>query len=86
MQQQITVHQPPLAPTIAGRVPAQPQTVGTALHTLLPNLFTSRRRCTIARPVLHGVVVPMEAELEALMRSGAGYADGFIHIVVELMD
>ena len=85
-QQQISVHQPPLPLSIPGRVPAQPQTVGTMLHMLLPNLFTSRRRCTLARPVLHGVEVPMEAGLEELMRGGMGYADGFLHVVVELLE
>ncbi|OKL56670.1 Autophagy protein 5 [Talaromyces atroroseus] len=59
----------------------QPQTVGSALHTLLPNLFPSRRIPVLAKPVLHGVVLPMSAPLEEVARSAA-YGDGWIAIVI----
>jgi autophagy-related protein 5 len=72
-------------PTLGGRIGStatgQPQTLGTALHTLLPNLFPSRRTPVLARPVLHGAVVPMGSHLEELNRCAA-YADGWLGIVV----
>ncbi|PWY91261.1 autophagy protein Apg5 [Aspergillus heteromorphus CBS 117.55] len=37
----------------------QTQTIGSALHTLLPHLFPSRRTPVLAKPVLHGAAVPM---------------------------
>lgn len=58
-----------------------PQTLGTALHTLLPSLFPSRRTPVLARPVLHGAVVPMSSPLEELSRYAA-YADGWLAVVV----
>ena len=73
------------APTLGGRVGSttagQPQTLGTALHTLLPNLFPSRRTPVLARPVLHGAIVPMGSHLEELTRCAA-YADGWLGVVV----
>jgi autophagy-related protein 5 len=72
-------------PTPGGRIGSttagQPQTLGTALHTLLPNLFPSRRTPVLARPVLHGAVVPMSSHLEELTRCAA-YADGWLGVVV----
>jgi autophagy-related protein 5 len=58
-----------------------PQTLGTALHNMLPRLFPSRRTPIFARPILHGVSVPMSAQLEELARY-ACYADGWLGIVV----
>ena len=65
------------------RVPAQgqPQTLGTALHTMLPNLFPSRRTPILGRPILHGAAVPMGANLEELAR-WACYADGWLGVVI----
>lgn len=74
----------PVSPNPAThRVPTQgqPQTLGTALHTMLPNLFPSRRTPILGRPVLHGAVVPMGANLEELAR-WACYADGWLGVVV----
>jgi autophagy-related protein 5 len=59
----------------------QPQTLGTALHTMLPNLFPSRRTPMLGRPILHGAAVPMGAHLEELAR-WASYADGWLGVVV----
>lgn len=59
------------------------QTVGTALHTLLPSLFPSRRTPILAKPLLHGAVVPMNAILEDVA-SKACYADGWVNIVVAI--
>ncbi|KAJ5811935.1 hypothetical protein N7474_008236 [Penicillium riverlandense] len=62
----------------------QPQTVGTVLHTLLPNLFPSRRTPVLAKPVLHGAVLPMSAPIEEVVRSSA-YGDGWAYLVVRMM-
>ncbi|PYI18785.1 hypothetical protein BO99DRAFT_433318, partial [Aspergillus violaceofuscus CBS 115571] len=50
----------------AARGAPQVQTVGSALHALLPNLFPSRRTPVLAKPVLHGAAVPMAAPVEEL--------------------
>lgn len=63
---------------------SQPQTVGTVLHTLLPNLFPSRRTPVLAKPVLHGAVLPMSAPIEEVVRSSA-YGDGWAYLVVRMM-
>lgn len=62
----------------------QAQTVGTALHTHMPDLFPSRRTCVLARPLLHGVVLPMQAPLAQLLPV-AMYLDGFLHITILMM-
>lgn len=60
------------------------QTMGTALHALLPTLFPSRRTPILAKAVLHGAVVPMSALIKDLMRTAA-YLDGWIHLGVVMM-
>ena len=87
----LQAHVPPViapsssSPSPGGRIGSamagQPQTLGTALHTLLPNLFPSRRTPVLARPVLHGAIVPMGSHLEELTRCAA-YADGWLGVVV----
>ena len=67
--------------TRPGSAQQQPQTLGTALHSLVPGLFPSRRTPVLARPILHGAQVPMSAHLEELARS-CGYADGWLGIVI----
>ncbi|KAF4261466.1 autophagy protein 5 [Aspergillus fumigatus] len=62
----------------------QVQTLGSALHSLLPNLFPSRRTPVLAKPVLHGAAVPMSAPIEELVRSCA-YGDGWVYIVIRMM-
>ena len=62
----------------------QPQTVGTALNSILPTIFPSRRNPLLAQPVLHGAVVPMGAIIEELGRAAA-YADGFLHLAVVML-
>ena len=62
----------------------EPNTLGTMLHTILPSLFPSRRRATLARPVMHGAVVPLGAPVEALYRVGAGY-DGWASVVIDML-
>lgn len=62
----------------------QPQTLGTALNSLLPTIFPSRRNPLLAQPVLHGSVVPMVAPVEDLGRAAA-YADGFLHVAVVML-
>lgn len=63
---------------------SQPQTLGTALHSLLPHLFPSRRTPVLAKPVLHGAAVPMSAPVEEVVRSSA-YGDGWVYIVIRMM-
>lgn len=62
-----------------------PQTLGTALHDLLPKLFPSRTSFIHAQAVLHGAVVPLTTKLEELVE-GAAFCDGFLHIAVRVMD
>jgi len=62
----------------------QPQTLGTALNSILPTIFPSRRNPLLAQPVLHGAAVPMSAVLGELGRA-AGYMDGFLHVVVVML-
>ena len=62
----------------------QPQTVGTALNTVLPTIFPSRRNPLLAEPVLHGAVIPMRAILADLSRAAA-YLDGFLHIAIVML-
>jgi autophagy-related protein 5 len=55
-----------------------------ALNQVLPSVFPSRRNPVLATVVLHGAVVPMSAPVEELVRA-AGFADGFLHIVVVML-
>lgn len=71
-----------IAPTTSGT--REPQTLGSALHMLLPALFPSRRTPILAKPVLHGCVVPMGAPVEELLRNAA-YLDGWLHLGVVMM-
>ena len=91
---QMKVLQFPVAPTAMGVSPSttvqaraatlpQAQTLGTALHTLLPGLFPSRRTPILARPILHGAQVPLNAHLEDLVRWSC-YADGWLSIVISI--
>lgn len=59
----------------------QPQTLGTALNSVLPTIFPSRRNPIYARPVLHGASVPLAARLDELGKAAA-YTDGFLHFAV----
>ncbi|EEH35402.1 autophagy-related protein 5 [Paracoccidioides lutzii Pb01] len=63
---------------------SQPQTVGSSLNSLLPSLFPSKRIPVLAKPVLQGAVVPLIATLEEVVRV-AGYADGWLAIVVTMV-
>lgn len=60
------------------------QTVGTALNSTIPDIFPSRRRPLLAKPVLHGAMLPMAAPLEGLAQDAA-YLDGFIHLAVVML-
>lgn len=61
------------------------QTLGSALNSVLPSLFPSRRDAIIAEPILHGAPVPFRAPLEEVMREAA-YADGWVHLGVLMID
>ncbi|RDW69084.1 autophagy protein 5 [Aspergillus mulundensis] len=67
----------------AGSQP-QTQTIGTALHSILPHLFPSRRTPVLAKPVLHGAAVPLSAPVEEVVRAAA-YGDGWVYIVIRMM-
>lgn len=71
-----------ITPVLAGT--REPQSLGTALHAQLPTLFPSRRTPILAKPVLHGSVVPMTAPVEELLRTTA-YLDGWLHLGVIMM-
>jgi autophagy-related protein 5 len=62
----------------------QPQTIGTALNQILPTLFPSRRSALLAQAVLHGAVLPLNANVEDLVRATA-YLDGWLHIAIVMM-
>lgn len=62
----------------------QPQTIGTALNQVLPTLFPSRRSPLLAQAVLHGAVLPLNANVEDLVRATA-YLDGWLHIAIVMM-
>jgi autophagy-related protein 5 len=62
----------------------QPQTLGTALNTLVPALFPSRRSPLLAHPILHGAIVPLSVSIEELAEF-ACYADGFLHVAIAMM-
>ena len=78
MQRALKVVQGLVQPSIS---PREPQTLGTALHALLPTVFPSRRSYIHAKAVLHGAVVPLSANMQELLR-GAAYKDGFLHVAV----
>jgi len=62
----------------------EPQTLGTALHGMLPTVFPSRRSYIHAQAVLHGAIVPLVAPVEDLMKAAA-YPDGFLHFSVVMV-
>lgn len=90
---QMKVLQAQVSPTIplqaggtaaqARAVGGQPQTLGTALHTLIPSLFPSRRTPIIAKALLHGSPISLAANLDELTR-WACYADGWLHVVIAI--
>ena len=60
------------------------QTLGSALWSILPELFPSKRDPLYAEPILHGAPVPLRAPLEEVMREAA-YADGWLHLSLRMM-
>ncbi|KAK4131210.1 hypothetical protein BT67DRAFT_444977 [Trichocladium antarcticum] len=67
------------------RLPSRaPQTLGTALKSILPSLFPSSRDPVLANVTLHGGPVPFRAPLEELMREAA-YPDGWLCLCVVLL-
>ncbi|KAK6530035.1 autophagy protein 5 [Orbilia ellipsospora] len=88
----IRVYNPETGQVIQGTVPVkqpgtirgEPHTLGTALNSLVPILFPSKRSVVLARPVMHGIVLPLSVPLLELMRE-AMYPDGFLHITLAMM-
>ncbi|KAF3929028.1 hypothetical protein ABW20_dc0101708 [Dactylellina cionopaga] len=88
----IRVYNPETGQVIQGSVPVRqpgtirgdPHTLGTALNILVPILFPSKRSVVLARPVMHGIVLPLSVPLLELMRE-AMYPDGFLHITLAMM-
>ncbi|KAK9463818.1 autophagy protein Apg5-domain-containing protein [Lipomyces oligophaga] len=64
--------------------PKEVQTVGTALHTQLGYLFPSRRTYILAKPIVHGISVPMSAPLAELLYE-CMYTDGYLHICIVMI-
>ncbi|VVT47025.1 uncharacterized protein SAPINGB_P001506 [Magnusiomyces paraingens] len=60
------------------------QTLGTALNAATPQLFPSKRTCIVARPMVHGVEIPMGVALLELLQE-ALYPDGFLHVSIVMM-
>ena len=58
--------------------------MGSALNSIIPTLFPSRRDAILGEPILHGAVLPLEAPLEEVMRD-ASYADGWLHLAVWML-
>lgn len=56
-------------------------TVGEVLHGFFPDLFGCPKAYQDAKPVVHGIVVPIEAPLLQLYRECV-YIDGFLHITI----
>jgi autophagy-related protein 5 len=69
----------------ADGVSGEVQTLGSALHSMLPLLFPSRRDAILAEPILHGAPLPFRAPLEDIMREAA-YADGWIYLTVIMLN
>ncbi|EFE31834.1 autophagy protein Apg5, putative [Trichophyton benhamiae CBS 112371] len=72
---------PPKISTVSAGTEKQIQTIGTALHSVVPSLFPDDKDTNMATPILHGAAVPMSAPLEEMARCAA-YADGWLNIVV----
>jgi autophagy-related protein 5 len=70
-----------IPPTTSNR---EVQTLGSALRSILPELFPSKRDPLYAEPILHGAPVPLRAPLEEVMREAA-YADGWVHLGLRMM-
>ena len=77
----LQAHILPMISSNVGRSGTTPQTLGTALRGLIPDLFPSSRTPVLARTVLHGAFVPLTSHLEELARYAA-YSDGWLGIVV----
>lgn len=60
-------------------------TIGQSLHSHLPTFFPSETKPVIARAVVHGVEVPLEAVLANLYYM-AMYPDGFLHISLVMIN
>lgn len=60
------------------------QTVGSALNFKIPQLFPSKRTCILARPMIHGVEIPLSVPLLELIQE-ALYPDGFLHVSIVMM-
>jgi autophagy-related protein 5 len=61
------------------------QTIGTALHQVLPSLFPSRRTCLFARPVCQGVIIPMTTRVDLFAELFCG-GDGWTDIIIVMMN
>lgn len=77
-----TVHQALIKPKIEGST--TPVTLGVALNHHFPGLFPSKRTCITARPMIHGVAVPLIAPIIDLL-DDMMYTDGFLHIAIVMM-
>lgn len=61
-----------------------PTRLGEALHKIVPDLFPSTKNYIMAKPVLHGVTIPLDIALTELFRETL-YVDGFLHMSIVLI-
>lgn len=61
------------------------QTIGQSLHAHLPSFFPSATESVVARPILHGMEVPLAAGLCDLYYM-AMYPDGFLHMSLVMIN
>lgn len=54
------------------------------LNKMLPTLFPSRRIPVLAKPVLHGAVLPMTSPVDEVVKT-APYADGWLNVVISMV-
>lgn len=59
------------------------QTLGMVLNKIVPEIFPSRRAPILARPVVHGAMVPWNTPVLELMRA-AVFPDGFVHVTIAM--
>ncbi len=61
-----------------------PTKLGDALHKVVPDLFPSTKNNIIAKPVLHGITLPLNIPLTELFYECI-YVDGFLHVSIVLI-
>lgn len=82
-----TVHQALVSPVLKGENDKGSNnlaTLGSALHAHFGQLFPSKRTCISARPLIHGIAIPLNAPLVDLLYDMM-YSDGYLHLAIVMM-